>query len=252
MQLYQFLLLFTEMRVCYSRCIGERLSVICKTQRRVARVHVDTIPTYIVRYFTGNNATYINIKLRISYSYLLGGKRHGIRSHDGAKCSCLHTGCKVSDTRISLARFNVNKHAKRGKRQEPNFANVINIDVKRRQNIATFPAILTFVLLIPRCGQVPRNEQYCAVCLKMDYTLRCLEYICSVSLPLRRHRFSLRSPNIISNSCKHKYNTRILLQILLEEHHNVHVDLADNRNTIVITVALITGVREFNIQTTVI
>jgi len=26
-----------------------------------------------------------------------------------------------------------------------------------------------------------------SVCLKIDYKLRCLEYICSVSSPLRRH-----------------------------------------------------------------
>jgi len=29
---------------------------------------------------------------------------------------------------------------------------------------------------------------------KMDYTLRCLEYICSVSSPLWHHRILLRSP----------------------------------------------------------
>ena len=28
--------------------------------------------------------------------------------------------------------------------------------------------------------------QYCAVCLKINYILRCLEYICSVSSPLLR------------------------------------------------------------------
>ena len=37
-------------------------------------------------------------------------------------------------------------------------------------------------------------RKYCGVCLKIDYTLRCLEYICSVSLPLSRHRLSLRLP----------------------------------------------------------
>jgi len=31
----------------------------------------------------------------------------------------------------------------RRKRLEPNLADVINIDVKHRQNVATFPAILT-------------------------------------------------------------------------------------------------------------
>ena len=35
--------------------------------------------------------------------------------------------------------------------------------------------------------------KYCAVCLKIDSTHRCLEYICSVSSPLRRHGLSLRS-----------------------------------------------------------
>ena len=33
--------------------------------------------------------------------------------------------------------------------------------------------------------------KYCAVCLKIEYSLRCLEYICSVSSPLRRHGLSL-------------------------------------------------------------
>jgi len=32
--------------------------------------------------------------------------------------------------------------------------------------------------------------KYCAVCLKRDYTLRCLEYICPVSLPLSSHGFA--------------------------------------------------------------
>jgi len=35
--------------------------------------------------------------------------------------------------------------------------------------------------------------RYFAVCLKVDYTLKCLEYICSVSSLLRRHRVSLCS-----------------------------------------------------------
>ena len=46
-----------------------------------------------------------------------------------------------------LARFNVNKHTKRGKRLRPNLADVITIEVKRGQSIATFPAILTFFLI---------------------------------------------------------------------------------------------------------
>jgi len=35
--------------------------------------------------------------------------------------------------------------------------------------------------------------KYCAVCLKLDYTLRYLESICSVSSQLRRQGLSLRS-----------------------------------------------------------
>ena len=35
--------------------------------------------------------------------------------------------------------------------------------------------------------------KYCTVCLKIEYTPRCLEYICSVSSPLRRHGLSLRA-----------------------------------------------------------
>jgi len=42
-------------------------------------------------------------------------------------------------------------------------------------------------------GNIAVYIKYCAVCLKTDYTLRCLEYTCSVSSPLRRHGFSLRS-----------------------------------------------------------
>ena len=34
--------------------------------------------------------------------------------------------------------------------------------------------------------------KYCAVCLNIDYTLICLEYICSVSSPLKRHGLSWR------------------------------------------------------------
>ena len=44
----------------------------------------------------------------------LAGKDRGIRSHDGARFVGPH-GCKISDTRI-FSPFNVNKHAKRGKR----------------------------------------------------------------------------------------------------------------------------------------
>jgi len=36
----------------------------------------------------------------------------------------------------------------RRKRLEPNLADVINIDVKHRQNVATFPAILTGFFLL--------------------------------------------------------------------------------------------------------
>jgi len=43
-------------------------------------------------------------------------------------------------------------------------------------------------------GNIAVYIKYCVVCLKIDYTLRCLEYICSVSSPLRRHGLSLRSP----------------------------------------------------------
>ena len=34
-------------------------------------------------------------------------------------------------------------------------------------------------------GNIEVYITYCAVCLKIDYTLRCLEYIYSVSAPLR-------------------------------------------------------------------
>ena len=41
-------------------------------------------------------------------------------------------------------------------------------------------------------GNIVLYIKYCAVYLKINYTLRCLEYICLVSSPLRRHRLSLR------------------------------------------------------------
>jgi len=43
---------------------------------------------------------------------------------------------------------------------------------------------------IPVNGNIAVYIEYRVVCLKIDYTLRCLEYICSV---LRRHRLSLCS-----------------------------------------------------------
>jgi len=46
---------------------------------------------------------------------------------------------------------------------------------------------------IPVHGNIAVYIKYYAVCLKIDYTLRCLEYICLVSSPLKRHGLSLRS-----------------------------------------------------------
>jgi len=42
-------------------------------------------------------------------------------------------------------------------------------------------------------GNIAVNITYCAVCLKIDYTLRCSQYMCTVSSSLRRHGLSLRS-----------------------------------------------------------
>ena len=39
----------------------------------------------------------------------------------------------------------------------------------------------------PMYGNIAVYVQYCVVCLKIDYTLRCLECMCSVPSPLRRH-----------------------------------------------------------------
>jgi len=36
-------------------------------------------------------------------------------------------------------------------------------------------------------GTIAVYIKYCPVCLKIDYTLICLEYICSVSSPSRWH-----------------------------------------------------------------
>jgi len=41
---------------------------------------------------------------------------------------------------------------------------------------------------IPVYGNIAVYIKYCTVCLKLGYTLRCLEYICSVSSPLKRHK----------------------------------------------------------------
>jgi len=51
---------------------------------------------------------------------------------------------------------------------------------------------------LPVYGNIAVYIKYCAVCLKIDYTLRCLEYICSVSSPLRQHWLSLRSRTLAS------------------------------------------------------
>jgi len=45
---------------------------------------------------------------------------------------------------------------------------------------------------IPVYGNIAVYIKYCPVCLKIDYTLRCLEYIYSVSSRLRHHGLSLR------------------------------------------------------------
>jgi len=45
---------------------------------------------------------------------------------------------------------------------------------------------------IPLYGNSVVYIQYCAVCLKIDYTLRCLEYICSLSSSLKTLWLSLR------------------------------------------------------------
>ena len=39
------------------------------------------------------------------------------------------------------------------------------------------------------------DSQYCAVCLKIDYTLKCLGYICTVSPPFSRCTCALRPLN---------------------------------------------------------
>jgi len=44
---------------------------------------------------------------------------------------------------------------------------------------------------IPVYGNIAVYIKYCAVCLKIDYTLNCLEYSCAVSSPLRRAHLGL-------------------------------------------------------------
>ena len=57
----------------------------------------------------------------------LAGKDREIWSHDLARFPRMRTGCKISNTRNTKARFNANKHAKRRNCLEPNLAHVINI-----------------------------------------------------------------------------------------------------------------------------
>ena len=45
---------------------------------------------------------------------------------------------------------------------------------------------------IPVYGNIVVYIKYCTLCLKIDYTLRCLEYICSVYSPLIHHGLLLR------------------------------------------------------------
>jgi len=44
---------------------------------------------------------------------------------------------------------------------------------------------------IPVYGNIAVYETIALSVYKIDYTLKCLEYICSVSSPLRRHVLSL-------------------------------------------------------------
>jgi len=52
--------------------------------------------------------------------------------------------------------------------------------------------------------------KYCAACLKIDYTLRCLDNMCWASLPLRRHGLRLLNREAtdkctltVTNECTH-------------------------------------------------
>ena len=59
------------------------------------------------------------------------------------------------------------------------FFKSLNIYFLKTANILVYENITVYI-------------KYCTVCLKIDYALRCLEYICSVSSPLRRHGLALR------------------------------------------------------------
>jgi len=48
--------------------------------------------------------------------------------------------------------------------------------------------------------------KYRAICLKIDYKLRCLEYICSVSSPLRRRGCRALTPFSILISWRNWYS----------------------------------------------
>ena len=51
----------------------------------------------------------------------------------------------------------------------------MNFYFKKTANITVYGIIAVYI-------------KYCAVCLKIDYTLRWFEYICSVSSPFKRPR----------------------------------------------------------------
>ena len=48
-------------------------------------------------------------------------------------------------------------------------------------------------------GNIAVYIRYFAVCLKIDYTLRCLEYTCSVYSPLNRENTDKCTRNITKN-----------------------------------------------------
>ena len=78
-------------------------------------------------------------------------------------------------------------------------------------------------------GNIAVYIKYCAVCLKINYTLKRLEYMCSVSLPLRCHRlFIVQTLNCTVNCYRIFCFQIISLYIVLLKYLCYRVTLKPN------------------------
>ena len=87
------------------------------------------------------------------------------------------------------------------------FGSILNAVVFNNETVAKFTqervhviySVHTLIYMSSRRGLIsPTCRSTCLVCRKKDQTVSYLEYICSVSSPLRDHGLSLRSrPNVL-------------------------------------------------------